>query len=138
MRACNETGVVLADNMDQFSNDVFTPQGVESAAKRQKDRDSLLLVAGLRVDGRPGMTQVRIRNLSSGGLMAEYAHPLDIGKPVEIDVRGIGKVAGQVAWSAAGRLGISFDAPIDPMQARKPVVAPKNGPIKDKPIKPIL
>ena len=124
--------------MDQFSNDVFTPQGVESAAKREKVRDSLFLVADLRIDGLPRTTQVRIRNLSSGGLMAEYAHPLEIGKAVEIDLRGVGTVVGQVAWAAAGRIGVAFRSPIDPLQARKPVVAAKEGATKDKPIKPIL
>ena len=124
--------------MDQFSKDSFVPQGVDSAAKRKKSRDSLFLVAGLRIENRPGSIEVRVRNLSSGGLMAEYAHPLEIGTAVEVDVRGVGRVVGEVAWTTAGRIGISFDKPIDPLQARKPVSTPQNGPRKNKPIKPIL
>jgi hypothetical protein len=123
--------------MDQFSNDIFTPQG-ESAAKRQKVRDSLFLVADLDIEGQPGTTHVRVRNLSSGGLMAEYAHPLEIGTTLEIVLRGVGKVAGKVAWTAAGRIGVSFNSPIDPLQARKPVSAANTAPTKDKPIKTIL
>lgn len=123
--------------MDQFSKDSFVPAG-ESAAKRKKSRDSLFLVACLTIDGHPGTTEVRVRNLSSGGLMAEYAHPLAIGTAIEVEMRGVGKVAGEVAWTTAGRIGISFETPIDPMQARKPVSAPASGPRKDRPIKPIL
>lgn len=122
--------------MNDSTPNTFPTMSVE-AAKRAKARDSLFLVADLAIEGRPGMPQVRVRNLSPGGLMAEYPHPLDIGTPVKIDLRGVGKVGGQVAWTAAGRIGIAFDSPIDPMQARKPVVSTK-APIKDKPIKPIL
>jgi hypothetical protein len=124
--------------MDQFSKDTFVPQDADPAAKRTKARDSLFLVAVLHIADRPGTTEVRVRNLSSGGLMAEYAHPVDIGTLVKVEMRGVGTVSGDVAWTAAGRIGISFDTPIDPMQARKPVSAPKTGPHKDKPIKPIL
>jgi len=122
--------------MNDLSPDTFRPATID-AAKRSKARDSLLLVAELVVDGWPGTAQVRVRNLSPGGLMAEYPHPVEIGRAVQMELRGIGKVAGHVAWTAAGRIGVAFDSPIDPLQARKPVVAPKT-PTMDKPIKPIL
>ena len=122
--------------MNQFSNDMVASHG-EQAAKRTKVRDSLFLAADLCIEGHP-LAHVRIRNLSSGGLMAEYAHPVEIGRALKIDLRGIGKIAGQVAWTAAGRLGVAFDSPIDPLQARKPVSAIKASPTKDKPIKTIL
>lgn len=124
--------------MDQFPQDTFVPQASDATAQRGKPRDSLFLVAEIQIDGRAESNQVRVRNLSSGGLMADFPHPVDIGTPVEVELRGIGKVKGDIAWTAAGRIGISFEHPIDPMQARKPVVAPKSGPTKDKPIKPIL
>ena len=122
--------------MNDTSPNTFPPTGDDSA-KRAKARDSLFLVAELFIEGRPGPLQVRVRNLSHGGLMAEYPHPVEIGRTLEIELRGIGKVAGQVAWTAAGRIGVAFDSPIDPLQARKPVVSTK-APAKDKPIKPIL
>jgi len=122
--------------MNDSSPNTFPPTGFESA-KRTKARDSLFLVAGLLVEGRPGPLPVRVRNLSPGGLMAEYPHPIEIGRTLEVELRGIGKVSGQVAWTAAGRIGVAFDSPIDPLQARKPVGSQK-GPTKDKPIKPIL
>jgi len=123
--------------MNDSTPNTFPQLSVESA-KRAKTRDSLFLAADLRIEGRPGMSQVRVRNLSAGGLMAEYPHPVDIGRSVEVSLRGVGKVAGHVAWTAAGRIGVAFETPIDPLQARKPVVTPKAGPVRDKPIKPIL
>ncbi|MGB5485510.1 PilZ domain-containing protein [Parasphingorhabdus sp.] len=89
--------------------------------KRQLDRDSLFLTASLRfVDG-DDCGEVRIRNLSAGGLMAEAPVFAKRGDNVQIELRNIGRIAGHVAWVAQGRFGIAFDHPIDPKLARKPV-----------------
>lgn len=95
--------------------------GDEAMLDRQEIRDSLFLAASLRVGLAMDARQVRVRNLSAGGLMAEVASPIPPNTPVEIDVRGIGPVNGRIAWNAAGRVGIAFDSPIDPRAARKPV-----------------
>lgn len=89
--------------------------------KRELDRDSMFLKAILRfVDGED-CGEVRIRNLSAGGLMAEAPVITKRGDRVELELRNIGRVTGYVAWVAQGRLGIAFDHPIDPKLARKPV-----------------
>jgi hypothetical protein len=91
--------------------------------QRAASRDSLLLIAQFRVaDELQG--QVRVRNLSAGGLMAEHAEPLARGTPVAVEVRGVGWVSGRAAWSAEGRVGVAFDHAIDPRMARQP---PANG-----------
>lgn len=105
--------------MDLLSYESFTADEAGSS-QRSGGRDSLLLGAQLRVDGGEPV-QARVRNLSAGGLMAEYPRSVSGGTPVEIEVRGIGWVQGRVAWSAEGRIGIAFDEPIDPKSARKPV-----------------
>jgi PilZ domain len=64
---------------------------------------------------------VRIRNLSAGGLMAEAPLRVARGELVEINLRSIGWISGHVAWATEGRLGIAFDHPINPKDARKPV-----------------
>lgn len=105
--------------------DVTTPYLVpveDPAEPGQRDgrRDSLFLAARLRTaDGRTA--DIRVRNLSEGGLMAEGAPPLPIGAAVVVELRAIGAVAGRVAWYAEERAGVAFDAPIDPKRARKPV-----------------
>jgi hypothetical protein len=100
-----------------------------AASQRNGGRDSLLLSAQLRIEGGADVT-VRVRNLSSGGLMAEYAAPIAQGTPVKVDVRGVGWIDGRVAWTAEGRIGIAFERGIDPMAARKPVVARSTGSAK--------
>ena len=89
-------------------------------AKRGDGRDSMLLKAILRFQT-SREDEVRIRNLSAGGLMAEAPIPVARGEKVEVNLRNIGWISGSVAWVSEGRLGIAFDHPIDPAEARKPV-----------------
>lgn len=88
---------------------------------RHRKRDSMFLAASLTIEGEAQMTQVRVRNLSEGGVMAEVATAVAQGTPVEIELRGLGRVKGEVAWSTAGRIGIAFHKPVDPKRARKPI-----------------
>lgn len=92
-----------------------------ASAKRGMDRDSLFLKAILRFGSSKVENEVRIRNLSSGGLMAEAPLRVARGERVEINLRAIGWITGHVAWVTEGRIGIAFDHPIDPKDARKPV-----------------
>lgn len=92
-----------------------------ASAKRGMDRDSLLLKAILRFPSNGDEREVRIRNLSAGGLMAEAPVRVARGETVEIHLRSIGWIGGHVAWVTEGRLGIAFDHPINPKDARKPV-----------------
>lgn len=103
-------------------------ESAEAAAKaRNAARDSMLLSAPLRRVNSPVRHPVtlRIRNLSAGGMMAECSEPVATGEQVILELRGIGEVTGSVAWCHDGRIGISFDTPIDPRLTRKPVAAPK-------------
>jgi len=123
--------------MDQLSQDPFSAMsGDDAAHNRNEARDSLFLMADFRVAGTSDVTQVRVRNLSPGGLMAEFPAGLEIGLQVDCDVRGIGWIPGKVAWSAAGRVGIAFDRQIDPLLARKPVGHGGKTPVFVKPVLP--
>lgn len=122
--------------MDQLPNDLVTTLSADDfTGQRSGARDSLMLAAQFRVDGRPEQ-QVRVRNLSPGGLMAEYAQRLERDTPVEIEVRGVGWVSGRIAWSTDGRVGVAFDHEIDPKLARKPVGKGEHTPAYVKPILP--
>jgi hypothetical protein len=124
--------------MDHISQDPLIDGSADDAAAQRIDtRDSLLLVARFRIAGSSEIVQVRVRNLSAGGLMADVPKPIDIGTMVEVEVRGVGWINGRIAWIAAGRAGVAFDHLIDPQAARKPVVA-SSGPVKNKPIKPLF
>ncbi|VXC85918.1 PilZ domain-containing protein [Sphingomonas sp. AX6] len=120
--------------MEQFPNSAVSEEDEAAAAGRHGSRDSLLLAAQLRFDGDPEIHQVRVRNLSSGGLMAEFAEDVEIGARIQVDVRNIGWVKGRIAWATDGRLGVAFDREVDPMAARKPVGGGAKTPSFVKPI----
>lgn len=87
---------------------------------RSEPRDSMFLMAVMRRQGGPDVT-VKVRNLSAGGMMAESPVNFSRGESIEAELRGIGTISGKIAWTAAGRVGVQFDSPVDPRLARKPV-----------------
>ncbi len=109
--------------MERLLPEPFTPFATlgQDGGGEERARDSLFLMARLRTPSLPDTFAVRIRNLSAGGLMAEFETPLDRDTPVQVEVRGLGWIAGRVAWFTQGRTGIAFDKPVDPQRARKPV-----------------
>jgi hypothetical protein len=89
---------------------------------RQVDRDSLLLMAQVRVDGSEAEYRVKVRNLSAGGMMAEGNVPVTRGSIVSIALRNLGWVPGSVAWKKDERFGIAFVEEIGPKIVREPLV----------------
>lgn len=80
---------------------------------------------------------LRVRNLSPGGIMADSANLFVIDEPVLVEVRGIGKVPGRIAWFVDGRIGVAFNTPVDPTLARKaPQQSPGTGLLVTQAVKP--
>jgi hypothetical protein len=90
--------------------------------RRSEPRYSMVLMVGVRRPGGPDIS-VKVRNLSAGGMMAECPVGFARNESIEVDLRGIGRVAGMIVWSTGGRIGVSFAEPIDPRDARKPVTS---------------
>jgi hypothetical protein len=120
--------------MDRFTQDMADMAGDSDASQRSRSRDSLFLMAQLRLGESATVHEVRVRNLSEGGLMVELDRVVEVGTPVELEVRGIGDITGKIAWCTQGRIGIALDAPIDPKKARKPVGVGKSSPEYLKPV----
>jgi len=114
--------------MDQLSADRFESVDDEAGEPRVQLRESMFLGARFRLPPAPQPIEGRVRNISPGGLMAELPRELAVGTAIEVEVRGLGWVAGRVAWAAHGRLGIAFDVPVDPKLARKPIGG-RRGPV---------
>ena len=110
------------------------PDDEDGRSQRGRARDSLFLMGRLTLATDKKVREVRIRNLSEGGLMIEADRPVAIGTAVTLDMRGVGDVTGQVAWCAEGRIGIAFDRPINPQLARKPVGGGGTTPVYAKPV----
>jgi hypothetical protein len=77
---------------------------------RQSARDSLSLLATLKVEGDSLAVEyrVRVRNLSPAGLMAEGDVSVAPGSLVAVELKDIGWVEGSVAWKQDNRFGIAF------------------------------
>lgn len=95
---------------------------------RQIERDSLFLMAEMRLDRGGADHKVRVRNVSAGGLMADGGPLVQPGEPVWIQLRNIGWVQGTVAWVQDSRCGIAFHEEIDPKLARAPIVVGEGTP----------
>ena len=93
---------------------------MSSVDTRQVNRDSLFLLAQVRVDGAPEAYRVKVRNLSAGGMMAEGDAKVMRGALVHVELRNLGWVEGSVAWKQDNRFGIAFVDEIDPSVVRAP------------------
>ncbi|MCL9999076.1 MAG: PilZ domain-containing protein [Erythrobacter sp.] len=97
--------------------------GVET---RSVTRDSLFLLADVRVEQNAEAYRVRVRNLSDGGMMGEGQLRVQRGHRVSVELRNIGAVGGTVAWVQDNRFGVAFDEEIDSQKARRPLQAPED------------
>ena len=91
------------------------------AGQPREARDSLLLKAQVTEVASGRRFTTRVRNLSSGGMMADRDGPLEVGAEVEVSLRGIDSVRGVVAWVSPLRFGVRFHATVDPLVARQPI-----------------
>lgn len=89
-----------------------------SLETRNIPRDSLFMMAHLRLEGQDVSHRVKVRNLSPGGMMAEGNVRVVRGVMVTIDLRNIGQVEGSVAWIQDNRFGIAFREEIDAKKVR--------------------
>ncbi|MEQ8410638.1 MAG: PilZ domain-containing protein [Erythrobacter sp.] len=87
---------------------------------RSVARDSLFLLADLKLEESDETHRVRVRNLSDGGMMGEASLQVRRGNRVRVALRNIGEVQGSVAWVQDDRFGVAFDSEIDSQRARRP------------------
>ncbi|WP_207912335.1 PilZ domain-containing protein [Parafrankia sp. BMG5.11] len=90
---------------------------------RHINRDSLFLMADVRVDGDHASHRVKVRNLSAGGMMAEGELAVVRGARVTIELRNLPVIEGSIAWVQDNRFGIAFAHEIDPKAPRTAVNA---------------
>lgn len=95
---------------------------------RNLSRDSLFILAEVRVGGREAEHRVKVRNLSAGGMMGEGPVKVARGDPIEINLKNVGWVSGSIAWVQDNRFGVAFAEEIDPRVIRvqlSPPLAPE-------------
>lgn len=101
---------------------------MDEAEQRQLARDSLFVMADLRLDGSEDEHRIKVRNLSSGGMMGEGSVRVKRGAILQVHIRNIGWVEGSIAWVQDDRFGIAFREDIDPKVARAPAVSGEHSP----------
>lgn len=116
-------------NDPKFARQVITGSGtapesvepVEAWMKQRAVRDSLFLQANVYRENGMMLGEVRVRNLSTCGLMAESKLALRAKDDIIVSLRGVGDVPAHVVWAKGNRIGVAFAHEIDPRMARKPV-----------------
>lgn len=93
--------------------------GANWAERRTSQRHSVLLNATVRTDRVE--RQVRVCNVSTGGLMAKTDAPLETGAGILVLLRNCEPIWGSIAWFRRGTFGVAFDDPIDVDQVKLPV-----------------
>lgn len=106
---------------------------MDEAENRHNARDSLFVMADLRLDGSEEEHRIRVRNLSAGGMMGEGTVHVFRGAVIEINIRNIGWVEGSIAWVQDSRFGVAFREDIDPKVARAPLTAGEHSPRYTRP-----
>jgi microcystin degradation protein MlrC len=99
---------------------------MDGSENRQIARDSLFVMADLRVESLDTEYRIKVRNLSSGGMMGEGAVRVSRGTIVFVNIRNIGWIEGSVAWVQENRFGVAFRDEIDPKDARATAPAADN------------
>ena len=120
--------------MEGFGRAIVDEADAQDVESERVRRDSLFLTARLRLAGAATVHEVRVRNLSPGGVMVELDQIVDPGVAVTLEMRGLGQLTGQIAWCTRGRIGVALDRPIDPRKARMPVGGGATTPDYAKPL----
>jgi hypothetical protein len=69
--------------------------------------------AAAMIEAGPGRAfAVTVHNVSAHGLMVEVDARFVPGRPVTVDMAGLGRVSGRVAWVREGHAGIAFGEPL--------------------------
>jgi hypothetical protein len=90
------------------------PAAASRGQVEREHRYSVLLTGTIRKANAGNRMPIKIRNISSSGLMCECAYPPRIDDLVELELPRLGHVAGHIRWGEKGRIGIEFEGPIDP------------------------
>jgi PilZ domain len=81
------------------------------AERRSDDRLApMLRIAKLTTPN--GEQLIRVRNVSAGGLMAEFGQPITVGEAINVELSSQ-RIPGSVVWIREGTVGIKFDQNID-------------------------
>lgn len=92
-------------------------------------RANLYLFAQIEFEQDNTVRRIKLRNISSGGMMGEAEFRVASGSRLKVDFKNYGVVGASVAWVQGNRFGIAFDEEVDPELVRKELrPKPQNSP----------
>ena len=109
---------------------------MDESEQRQIARESLFVMADLRLDEGVEHHRIKVRNLSAGGMMGEGSVRVFRGAQVWVNIRNLGWVEGTVAWVQENRFGLAFRDEIDPKIAR--TIIPDDGERTPRYVRPVM
>ena len=80
---------------------------------RNLTRESLIMMADMKVDNVVANYRIKVRNLSPSGMMGAGNARVMRGSRVAVTLRGLDPVDGSIAWVQGDRFGIAFDKEVD-------------------------
>ena len=89
----------------------MTEQHGGSAAGRPQRK--AMLTKAVLWHGDAQVATVRVRNLSRQGLGGEASEPVHPAEAYDVELRGVGRIPGTIAWVDGARFGMRFDTEID-------------------------
>ena len=90
---------------------MFEQQERQKPAQHRAARIAVDTAATIR-DQELYNVEIRVKNVSTSGFMAECDDPVRIGSFVALEVPGIGPVSAQVRWQLGWQMGGQFQDPI--------------------------
>ena len=95
---------------------VRAPEFAESEKFETAERRyAVVLSAQVTPESENTPISVRVCNISAGGLMAIVPPHVALRGQVSIMIRHVGKLIGRIVWAQKDRIGVRFDAEIDPV-----------------------
>lgn len=94
---------------------------------RRSERQVVTVRWVAKMCGEKGQELCLIRNISTGGVMANIYSPHEVGEKISLEIRSGHRLDGEVVWMRDGCVGVRFDDPIDVAEMLKSASADRNG-----------
>lgn len=89
-----------------------TPEGANEEHRRS-DRQVVTVRWVAKMTGDRGQELCLIRNISTGGVMANIYSPHEVGEEISLEIRSGQQLAGEIVWMSDGCIGVRFRQQID-------------------------
>ena len=94
---------------------------------RRSDRQVVTVRWVAKMTGEKGQELCLIRNISSGGVMANIYSTHEVGEQISLEIRSGQRLEGEIVWMRDGCVGIRFGEPVNVDEMLKSASVDRNG-----------